>query len=314
MQKRENIFFRNMRSFFRIIRFALQSMLRNFWLSFVTMSVFLLTLLTVNSVIVLNVLANESVKSVESKVQVTVFFHDDVAEETVNGVRGYLLGLSQVKDVTYQSAEEALAAFREANKDEPVILAALDETDGNPLGQELKIRAYSADDFPFILDALETPEYAPYIKDKNYADYSAALTMLSNFSQKVRIGFLALALFFGFIAILIVFNTIRVAIYVHRDEIGVMKLVGANDWFVRGPFLLESVCYALGATLLMAGITFAALFATAPYVRRFFVGIDVDLVAYYSQNGAGLFGMQFVGLAILGLATTAFAMRRYLRV
>ncbi len=289
-------------------------MMRNFWLSFVTTSVFLLTLLTINSVIVLNVLANASVKSVEGKVQVTVYFGSDVAPDTVNGVRSYLLGLSQVKEVTYQSAEEALSAFREYHRADPVILAALEETDGNPLGQALKIRAYNAADFPFILQALETPEYSPYIKDKNYSDYSSALNLLSGFSNKVRMGFLALAAFFGFIAILIVFNTIRVAIYVHRDEIGIMKLVGANDWFVRGPFLLESIFYALIATGLMAGITAAVLYTSDTAIREFFAGVDVNLVSYYQANALYLFGTQFAVLSLLGLGTTAFAMRRYLRV
>lgn len=314
MPREGSIFCLNMRSFFRIILFAVQGMWRNFWLSFVTTSVFFLTLLTINAVLVLNVLANASVKSVEEKVQVTVYFGADVAPDTVHGVRSYLLGLSQVKEVTYQSAEDALQEFTEHYQSDPVILAALDETDGNPLGQALKIRAYNAADFPFIVQALDTPEYAPYIKDKNYTDYSSALQLLSNFSHKVRMGFLALATFFGLIAVLIVFNTIRIAIYVHRDEIGIMKLVGANDWFVRGPFLLESLFYALIATGIMMGVTFAAVYTSHAYVQAFFTGVNVDLAGYYTHGAFTIFGLQFAGLAVLGLGTTAFAMRRYLRV
>ncbi len=303
-----------MRSFFRIIRFALQSMMRNFWLSFVTVSVFVLTLVTVNAVIVLNVLANASVKSVEGRVQVTVYFTSDASESTVKNVQSYLLGLSQVKDVSYVTADEALAQFKENHQNDPVILASLDEVDGNPLGQALKIRAYNAGDFPFVLQALETPEYAPFIKDKNYNNYESALRVLSDFSEKVRLGFLILALFFGFIATLIVFNTIRVAIYVHRDEIGIMKLVGANDWFVRGPFLFESICYAFVATLVMGVLLSAFLTFANPAIVAFFQGVDVDLIAYYTTNALPMFGAQFGILAFLGLGTTAFAMRRYLRV
>lgn len=303
-----------MRSFFRIIRFAMQSMMRNFWLSFVTVSVFVLTLMTVNSVIILNVLANASVKSVEGRVQVTVYFTSDSSADTVKNVQSYLLGLSQVREVSYVTAEEAIAAFKTMHRNDPVILAALEEVDGNPLGQALKIRAYNASDFPFILEALETPEYKSYIKEKNYDNYESALRVLSDFSEKVRLGFLVLAVFFGFIAILIVFNTIRVAIYVHRDEIGIMKLVGANDWFVRGPFLFESIFYALIATGIMAGIIAGTLSFANPYIIAFFQGVDVDLVAYYTTNAVPMFGAQFGILAILGLGTTAFAMRRYLRV
>ncbi len=303
-----------MRTFFRIIKFAGQSMLRNFWLSFVTISVFLLTLLTVNSVIVLNVLANASVKSVEERVQVTVYFTSDATEGLVKNAQGYLLGMSQVKKISYVSADEALKLFKETYSSDPVILAALDEVDGNPLGQAIKIQAYNASDFPYIIEALNTPEFKPFIKDKNYKDYTQALASLSDFSQKVRLGFLGLAAFFGFIAMLIIFNTIRVAIYVHRDEIGIMKLVGANDWFVRGPFLLESIAYAFIATGLIAGIVFAGLDAVNPFIVKFFDGVDVNLFGYYSSNALVIFGSQFVGLALLGLLTTMFAMRRYLRV
>lgn len=314
MQSTVNIFCSNMRTLLRIIRFALQSMMRNFWLSFVTISVFLLTLLTVNAVIVLNLLANASVKSVEERVQVTVYFTSDASSETVDHVKAYLLGLSQVKEASYVSAEDALASFKLRHSADPVILAALEEVDGNPIGQALKIRAYSASDFPYIIEALNTPEFSPYIKDKNYEDYTSALAALSDFSNKVRFGFLGLAAFFGFIAILIIFNTIRVAIYVHRDEIGIMKLVGANDWFVRGPFLLESMMYALIATGLMAGLVFAGLTAANPYILGFFQGVDINLIGYYSSNAVLIFGGQFLVLAILGLGTTAFAMRKYLRV
>jgi cell division transport system permease protein len=303
-----------MRTFFRIIRFGFQSMLRNFWLSFVTVSVFCLTLLTVNAVIVLNVLAQASVQSVEERVQVTVYFTSDATEGMVKNVQAYLLGLSQVKEVSYITAEEALELFRARHAADSVVLATLEEVDGNPLGQAIKIRAYNADDFSFIIEALNTPEYSPYIKEKNYKDYSSALEALSDFSQKVRYGFLVLAAFFGFIAMLIVFNTIRVAIYVHRDEIGIMKLVGANDWIVRGPFLFESIFYGFVSTAIMAGAMYGILTAANPYILQFFAGVEVDLIGYFQGNALLIFGGQFVGLALIGLVTTAVAMRRYLRI
>jgi len=303
-----------MRSLFRIIKFSAQSMMRNFWLSFVTVTVFVLTLVMVNSVIVLNVLANASVKSVEGRVQVTVYFTSDASTDVVKNTQSYLLGLSQVKEISYLTADEALTIFKEAHSSDPVILAALDEVDGNPFGQALKIRAYNASDFPFILQALEAPEYKPFIKEKNYDNYESALRVLSNFSERIRLGFLTLAIFFGFIAMLIVFNTIRVAIYVHREEIGIMKLVGANDWFIRGPFLLESIFFALLATGIMAGIVALSLSFANPALVAFFEGVDVNLITYYSANALSMFGAQFGILAFLGLGTTAFAMRKYLRV
>lgn len=303
-----------MRSLLRLIKFAVQSVFRNFWLSFVTTSVLLLTLLTVNMLIVLNVLADSTIKSIQDKVQVEVYFNAGTSDEIEKSVHGYLQALPQVKDVAVIPASESLETFKSLHADDPEILAALDEVGGNPIGDSLLISAHNPDDFEFILAALDSsPEYAPYIKEKNYADHKAVIERLSGFSDKVRLGGLGLAAFFALISVLIVFNTIRVAIYVHRDEIAVMKLVGAQDWFVRGPFLLEAIFYSAAATALMGVSASLILKFLEPQIRSFFAGVDVNLVAYYWENALVLFGAQFLALSALSMITTLFAMRKYLK-
>ncbi len=303
-----------MRALGRLVKFAIQSIFRNFWLSFVTTSVLLLTLLTVNMLIVLNVLADSAIRSIEDKVQVVVYFNSGTSEEIQRSVRGYLQVLPEVKDVAVVPAEKSLEDFRVLHADDPEIIAALDEVGGNPIGDSLLISAHNPEDFDFILEALDSsPEYAPYIKEKNFANHQAVIDQLSAFSAKVRWGGLALAGFFAFISILIVFNTIRVAIYVHRDEIAVMKLVGARDWFVRGPFLFEAVVYSAVATGLMAVAAWLILQFLEPKIRTFFAGIDISVSDYYWQHAVIIFGAQFIALSVLAMITTAFAMRRYLK-
>jgi cell division transport system permease protein len=304
-----------MRSALRLVKFAVQSAFRNFWLSFVTTSVLLLTLLTVNMLIVMNVLADATIHSIEDKVQVEVYFNQATSEDIQKSVHGYLAALPEVKDVAVIPAEESLEAFKTLHADDPEILAALEEVGGNPIGDSLLISAHNPDDFEFILAALDSsPEYAPYIKEKNFADHQAVIERLAGFSDKVRLGGLGLAGFFALISILIVFNTIRVAIYVHRDEIAVMKLVGAQDWFVRGPFLLEAIFYSAAATAIMAGICVFVLKFLEPQIRSFFAGVDVSLATYYWENALLIFGAQFVALAALSMITTLFAMRKYLKI
>lgn len=309
-----NIISANMRSLFRLVKFAVQSALRNFWLSFVTTSVLLLTLLTVNMLLVMNVLADSTIKSIEDKVQVEVYFNAGTSEGIQKSVHGYLSALPQVRDVAVIPAAKSLEAFKNLHADDPEILAALEEVGGNPIGDSLLISANNPADFEFILAALDSsPEYAPYIKEKNYADHKAVIERLSGFSDKVRLGGLGLAAFFALISILIVFNTIRVAIYVHRDEIAVMKLVGAQDWFVRGPFLLEAVFYSAAATAIMAAGVALILKFLEPQIRSFFAGVDINLSAYYWENAWLIFGAQFLALAALSMITTLFAMRKYLK-
>jgi len=303
-----------MRSVGRLLKFAAQSIFRNFWLSFVTTSVLLLTLFTVNMLIVMNVLADATINSIEDKVQVEVYFNQGTSQDIQKSVHGYLAALPQVKDVAVIPADEALEAFKTLHADDPEILAALEEVGGNPIGDSLLISAHNPDDFEFVLAALDSsPEYAPYIKEKNFADHKAVIERLSGFSDQVRLGGLGLAGFFALISVLIVFNTIRVAIYVHRDEIAVMKLVGAQDWFVRGPFLLEAIFYSAAATAIMAGICVFVLKVLEPQIRSFFAGVDVSLATYYWENAILIFGAQFLALAALSMITTLFAMRKYLK-
>jgi cell division transport system permease protein len=298
----------------RMMKFALQNFFRNFWLSFITMTIFLLTLITVNTVLIMNVVADTALESVEQKVEVSVYFTPEASEDLVKSVQGYLLGLSQVRDVMFTQADDALAAFKEQNADNPVILESLEEVEGNPIGHALIISAHSPEDFPFILEAVDTPEYAPFVKEKDFTDYETVIANINALSAKIRIGGVILASFFGLVAILIIFNTIRVAIYVHRDEIGIMKLVGANDWFVRGPFLLEALLYSFIATIIIIVLIFGGMNVLDPWIAGYFGDVDISLRNYFFENGLLIFGIEFLVLSLLSLLTTAFAMRRYLRV
>jgi len=298
----------------RVIKFTLQNTLRNFWLSFITMTVFLLTLITINTVLFLNVIADSLLQALEEKVEITVYFTNDTSEELVKAAQGYVRGLSQVRDAQYVTPEQALAQFTERYADDDIILSALNEVGGNPLGPSLVISAHSVEDLDFILQALQTPEFSPYIKENASKDYDSLILTITRISHRVKLAGLSLAALFALIAILIIFNTIRVAIYVHRDEIGIMKLVGANDWFVRGPFLLEALLYSLSATVSMAALL-TIFFQTSQGALFRYFGQSAQMISgYFVEHGLLLFALELGGLSIISLLTTAFAMRKYLRV
>ena len=298
----------------RAIKFTFQNILRNFWLSFITLTIFILTLVTVNAVLFVNVVAQEVLESVEERVEVTIYFQPEATEDLVKSAQGYLRGFGQVRDVQFVSAQDALDSFKERHGADEIVLASLEEIGSNPFGNALVVSTNSTDDFEFILDAIETPEYASYIKEKDFTDYEVIIERIDSLSSRVRLAGFALAALFAFIAVLIIFNTIRVAIYVHRDEIGIMKLVGANDWFVRAPFLLEAALYSLGAAVLMAIMMFLFLHFSQDWLIGYFGDSHADVNAYFVDNGPVIFLTEFGVLAVLSLLTTAYAMRRYLRV
>ena len=301
-------------SILRAFKFTAQNILRNFWLSFITLTIFVLTLVTVNAVLFVNVVAQEVLESVEEKVEVTIYFEPEASESLVKSAQGYLRGFGQVRDVAFVSAEDALASFQERHSGDETVLASLEEIGGNPFGNALVVSTFSTDDFPFVLEAIETPEFSPYIKDKDFTDFEAIIERIDALSWRIRVAGFALAGLFAFIAMLIIFNTIRVAIYVHRDEIGIMKLVGANDWFVRAPFLLEAILYSLKATVIVAVLLYAFLRVSQHQLVAYFGESHADVAQYFIENGVLLFLLQFGALAVLSLLTTGYAMRRYLRV
>ncbi|MEK7105297.1 MAG: permease-like cell division protein FtsX [Patescibacteria group bacterium] len=301
-------------SAYRIIHFALQSFWRNIWLSIITVTILVLTLLIVNVLLVMNVLGQTAVTAVESKIDVSVSFAPETNEEVIAGARGYLMSLPQVKDARQLTPDEVLADFRDKNANKPEVLASLDEVGGNPFGAQLIVSAYDPADFPFILEALENPEYKQYIQDKDYQSHESIISAINHTIERVRIGGIILGAFFIFITILIVFNTIRVAIYTHREEIGIMRLVGASAAFVRGPFLVEAIIYTFVALGLIIAIVYPILGVVDPWLAKFFVSTPPNLLGYFNHNFLMIFGAEFVGLTMVTLLSTAYAMRRYLRI
>ncbi len=303
-----------MRSVLRTIKFAFQSIFRNFWLSFVTTSVFLLTLITVNSVIFMNVVGQSTISSIENRVHVDIYLKKGTSVDMQSSIRGYLTGLAQVKQVIAVPAEEALTDFKAKHAGDADILAALDEIGSNPLGDTLRVSARTPADIPFILQAVNTPEFAPHIEETGQADYEDVVKSLTALSDKVRYGGFIVAGFFALIALLMVFNTVRVAIYVHRDEIAVMRLVGAHDWFIRAPFLVEGIVYSFTATVIVAGLMYSLLNVWQPAINAFFTGVDLNLLSFFYAKGPMLFVLEFVALSLLSMVTASMAMRKYLKI
>ncbi|MFH1173204.1 MAG: permease-like cell division protein FtsX [bacterium] len=299
---------------YRAVKFALQNFWRNIWLSLITIFIILLTLLLINILITVNILANHAIKLVEEKVDVSVYFNPQATENQVLGVREQLLTLATVQDVKYISEEEALTAFKELHKDDPKILESLAEIGINPLGSTLIVRANNPQDYPAIIESLTKEEYSQIIEDMDLEDHQEVISRITNLTAKVYQVGLVLSIIFSVVVLLIVFNTIRIAIYTHREEIGIMKLVGANNWFVRLPFIIEGVFYSLVACVLTAILIYPLLGILQSYVGNFFDSGDFNIVSYFTNNFLTIFGLELLAMVILNVISTAWATRKYLKV
>jgi cell division transport system permease protein len=193
------------------------------------------------------------------------------------------------------------------------VIDAVGELDRNPLLPTLIVSAKNANDYGKILAQIDSSEYSSLIKDKNFEDHQNIIGRINAFSEKARLVGLIFAVFFAVISILLIFNAIRITIYTHREEIGIMRLVGATNSFIRLPFIVESVFYGLFSVVITSALCFIICWLSAPYLNVFFGGY-VPLIEYLRSGGVLVVGLELVGVVILTIISSGMAVARYLKV
>ena len=302
-----------MTKFLRIIKFALQNLGRNLWLSVMTVVVLTVTLFSVNVLLSLNVIARAVAESLENRIDVSVYVKPAATDSERDSLRSYLASLPQVAEVKTVSPDEALSMFRERHKDDQQVLKALDEVGSNPLGATYIVRAKSLDQYPAIIAALDHPAYRDLIAEKNFEDYTALIARIQSAQDKVGQVGIALLAVFAILAMIIMVNAVRVAIFTHKEEIGIMKLVGASGMFIRGPYLVESALLSFFALVLASALLAAAAYFGTPYLSVF-LGANPGLIPFFGTNAAVIAVSEFVSLLVLTGLASAYAVGRYMKV
>lgn len=300
-------------SFARVFKFAFQDLFRNLSLSLMTVFILTLMLLSINTLIVLQVITKEATSLVKEQIDVSIFFSYEATEQEINEVKEYIALFPEVRDVNFISSDEVYAQFREQYADSPDIIASLDELGENPLGPTMIVNTREPSDYPKIIEALQVPEYENIIEAKTFGDTEIAIERIDTVTTQVERFTLALSVLFAIIAFLIIFNTIRVAIYTHRMEISIKKLVGATNWFVRGPYFIEALFFTVASLIITAALVWVGLRTIDPYVGIVF-GKENVLTNYFGSNILMLLGWQFGAVLALTIITSALAMQRHLRV
>ncbi|NUM25325.1 MAG: ABC transporter permease [Candidatus Buchananbacteria bacterium] len=301
-------------SLYRVIIFAWQSFWRNIWLSLVTITIIVLTFVSINFLIVVNIITDSAIEIVKNKVDVSLYFRPDVTEPQVLEVKTYLSSLTQVREIGYVSQQQALENFRQQHRQDTNIIESLAELEENPIGATLQVKAKNIQDYPEIIDVLNNSKYNNLILDKNYDDHKVYIEKIKNFSDNIKTIGLFTSGTFALIALLIVFNTIRVAIYTHRQEIAIMKLVGATNWFIKAPFLVEAIFYGVISCIISIAVVYPAIGLIQPYVNNFFLTEEFNITGYFNENFFLIFGLEILVIIFLNIVSSSIAMRRYLKV
>ena len=296
----------------RVLKFSIQDMLRNASLATMTVVVLSLLLISVNTVLGIRFLTQQAVVSVKDKIDLSIYLKPSVRPETIAALEDRIKTIPEVKGTRTVSREEALESFKNAYASQPEIIAALAEVGENPLGPALVVKTDDPKDYQKVITILDEPQFADTIEDKTFADTQLTIEKIDVVSNRVEQFVWAISFIFGLVAIIIVYTTIRVAIYTERVEIAVKKLVGASNWFIRGPYLVEAIILStisLGISLIAVS---AATQTLDPYFSPLLSQNNI-LTNYLFTNILMLAGFEYLAVLILTLGTSAIAMRQYLK-
>ncbi len=296
----------------RIIKFSLQDIVRNMSLSFMTVLILILMLLSINTLIIVRVLTDRSITSVKDQIDVSIYFDPAATPEKIEEVRGFVASMPEVTEERFLDKEQVLAEFKKTYSENSEIIQSLEELGGNPLGSTLIVKTREPRDYEKIIKALSVPEYENIIEAKTFGDTETAIDRIQTITTQVERFTYALTALFAIIAFVIIFNTIRVAIYTQRAEIGIKRLVGATNWFISGPYLVESLVFSVVSMVVTTVTVWFTLKFLDPYVSVIFES-EAILTDYFTSHILFLLGIQFGTVFLLTLFSSMLAMRRYLR-
>ncbi len=300
----------------RIIRGGATSFVRSGSVSFATVLIMTVTLVIVGSLLFLSAILGSTLKSIQDKVDVNVYFTTDAPSSDIFAVKQGLESLPQVQSVTYTTREQALADFKERHANDQLTLQALEELGDNPLEASLSIKAQDPSQYEGIVNYLTTSQSTGgagasidrinYLQNKNVID---RLTAAIKATERAGLG---IVLLFALASVIIALATIRLAIYTAREEIAVMRLVGASNMYIRGPFIVAGIISgglaAFIALVLFYPITWYVGNALVSWLGGF------NLFSYYLHNFPLIF-LVLVGTGVfLGALASWIGVRRYLTI
>ena len=296
----------------RIFKYGWQNFSRGKWLSAATLVVIVLALVVFESLIVFTVITKTSLSLLQEKIDISVYFKSATTEDEILKIKKVVEALPETAEVEYVSRDKALGLFREAHKDDVAISQALAELNENPLSPVLNIKAKKPDQYAAIADELGRNDWKPITQKITYRQNQTIIDRLSKIIDITnRVG-LILTILLTLTAIIITFNTVSLAIYSNREEIGIMRLVGAPNGLISGPYMVEGIIYGVMGAAISLLIFWPTIYWGAPYLKYFLA--DLDLRAYFFAHFFALVGYQLIFGIALGVISSNFAIQKYLKI
>lgn len=301
-------------SFLRIIKFGILGFWRHGWLSLVASLILTITLLVISLSIIFNIVIDSGSKTIQDKINISVYFSDEAKDEEIIGLSEILKKRIDIKDVEIISKDQALERWKKLQINKKIKEQIT--TDDNPLPRSLEIKAKDPQNLEGIVKYMEKSEYYPQIRSISYQqdqnkDLIQRLINITSFSKKLG---LVLSLGFIVVAILVILNTVQLAIYNRRDEIEIMRFVGASNNFIFMPFIIESILFTLLATFFSILVLWFGLNYLTDAVSHYLGDVSLNLELFFRNNLYYIIILEFSAGLIVSVICTMIALRKHLKV
>ena len=315
---------KKLRSARRIVKYGAINFGRNIWLSTAATLVMAITLLVLSITLVATVVLSETATTMRDKIDITLFFKPGTGKETLEVLKEVMMNDPNVKSAEVRTSEEEYANFLEENKDNTLLIETLEDPDMDmrstmisTMQSTMRLKVYDtenldsiknivASDINFVKNLDETVE-------PTYDVNQAEIATITRWAHLATTGGIALSALFVFISILVIFNTIRMAIFSRREEIYMEKLVGADRHFIRGPFLVEAQLSGIVSGLLASGLSYLGFRFLEPRLLNY--GINVSTVSNILNSNKIVLVILAMVLAggLIGTISARLAIQKYLR-
>ncbi|MBP6880264.1 ABC transporter permease [Candidatus Saccharibacteria bacterium] len=299
-------------TFGRIVKFGFLNFFRNAWLSTAATAIMLVTLVIMLTGLMLNQALSAETEAIVKDISVSIYFADNVKADQRKDLETELKAIDNVREVNYLTKNDALKIFAEKNKAQPELLDGISVGE-NALPASFEVKVYDLSKVKQVVDIAEGKDFKDFVEETSYdSDSQQRLDAIANVQKFLNRSSIGAGLIFAGISVLIIFNTIRMAIFTRGEEIKIMKLIGASNSFIRGPFLFEASMYGLVAGTISLTLIYAFLGAWSNEINKYLLSFDSTL-NFFNDNALYIvLGTLGVGISI-GVISSLLAMARYLK-
>lgn len=296
----------------RVIRASFINFFRQGGLSFATSFILIMAISLIAALFVFKNLSDYTISTLREKIDISVYFKNDSTEEDILKVKDEVEKIPEVKSVAYISKEQALADFTQRHKEDSVLMESISEIGENPLLASLSIKAWNFEQYQSVSNFLSNMQSKDLVEKVDYYQRKSIIERVSGITYGIKTAGIVASIILSLVAILVTFNTIKLTILNQKEEISIQRLVGASNWFIRGPFFVQGVISGvLSALVSFAIFGLVALFLDS---KATFLFSDLNFLNMFTTNAATLFLIQATAGISLGVFSSLVAIRKYLRV